>query len=71
MVGKYPVINDTTTLNAAITEDEVRFALISARKGKSLGEDGIPVEVHLNNSCLSYRVNLFNACFETGHIPDI
>ena len=34
MVGKYPVINDTTTLNAAITEDEVRFALISARKGK-------------------------------------
>ena len=71
MVEVYPVINDTTTLNAAITEDEVRFALISASKGKSLGEDGIPVEVLLNNSCLSYLVNLFNACFEAGHIPDI
>ena len=70
MVGVYPVINDTTTLNAVITEDEVRFALISARKGKSLGEDGIPVEVLQNNGCLSYLFNLFNACFEAGHIPD-
>ena len=71
MIGKCPVINDTTRLNAAITEDEVRFALISARKEKSLGEDGIPEEVLLNNSCLSYLVNLFNACFDAGHIPDI
>ena len=69
MIGVYPVINDTTTLNSVITKDEVRFALISARKGKSLGEDGIPVEVLLNNS-LSYLVNLFNACFEAGHISD-
>ena len=61
MVGVYPVITDTTTLNAVITEDEVRFALISARKGKSLGEDDIPVEVLQNNSCLSYLVNIFNA----------
>ena len=71
MSGKYPVINGTTTLNTAITEDEVRSALISARKGESLGEDGISVEVLLNNSCLSYLVNFFNACFEAGDIPDI
>ena len=71
MSGKYPVINDTTLFNAVITEYKVIFALISARKGKSLGEDGIPVEVLLNNSCLSYLINLFNACFEAGHIPVI
>ena len=70
MNGKYPVINDTTTLNAAITEAEVKFALISARKGKSLGEGGIPIEVLLNNSCMSYLVNFFNGCFEAGHFSD-
>ena len=69
MHGVYPVIDDTTTLNANITVDEVRFALVSANKGKAFGEDGIPIEVLHNDSCLSYLVNLFNVCFEEGHIP--
>ena len=66
MHGVYPVIDDTTTLNATITVDEVRFALVSANKGK----DGIPIEVLHNDGCLSYLMNLFNVCFEEGHIPD-
>ena len=69
MHGVYPVIDDTTTLNATITVDEVRFALVSSNKGKAFGEDGIPIEVLHNDSCLSYLVNLFNVCFEEEHIP--
>ena len=37
MLGDYPVIQDTTTLNADITIEEVRFALTSASKEKALG----------------------------------
>ena len=48
MLGDYPVIQDTTTLNADITMEEVRFALTSASKGKALGDDGVPLEVLLN-----------------------
>ena len=70
MSGVYPVICDTTTLNADITVDEVRFALVSAKKGKALGEDGIPIEVLHNDRCLAYLVNLFNVCFMDGYIPD-
>ena len=70
MSGVYPVIFDTTTLNADITVDEVRFALVSAKKGKALGEDGIPIEVLHNDRCLAYLVNLFNVCFMDGYIPD-
>ena len=44
MSAVYPVICDTTTLNADITVDEVRFALVSAKKGKALGKDGIPMK---------------------------
>ena len=70
MSGVYPVICDTTTLNADITVDEVRFALVSAKKGKALGEDGIPIEMLHNDRCLAYLVNLFNVCFMDGYIPD-
>ena len=63
MTGVYPMICATTTLNADITVDEVRFALVSAKKGKALGEDGIPIEVLHNDSSLAYLVNLFNVCF--------
>ena len=56
MLGDYPVIQDTTTLNAAITIEEVRFALTSASKGKALGEDGVPLEVFLNEECTVYLI---------------
>ena len=48
----------------------MQFALVSAKKGKTLGENGIPIEVLHNDRCLSYLANLFNVCFEEGHIPD-
>ena len=70
MCGVYPMICDTTTLNADITVDEVRFALLSAKRGKSLGEDGIPIEVLHNDSSLAYLVNLLNVYFMDGYIPD-
>ena len=69
MSGVYPAICDTTTLNADITVDELRFALFSAKKGKAL-EDGIPIEVLHNDRCLAYLVNLFIVCFMDGYIPD-
>ena len=64
------MICDTTTLNADIPVDEVRIALLSDKRGKALGEDGIPIEVLHNNSSLVYLVNLFNVCFTDGYIPD-
>ena len=71
MVGEYPVLTDTTFLNEPITIDEVRFALTTAKKGKAVGEDEIPMEVLQNKECIAYLVNLYNACFETASIPDV
>ena len=62
MVGKYPVVTDTTSLNEPITIDGVRFALTTAKKGKAVGEDEIPMEVLQNKECIAYLVNLYNAC---------
>ena len=63
------MIQDTTTLNADITIEEVRFALTSSSKGKALGEDGVPLEVLLNEECTVTK--LFNVCFGISAIPDI
>ena len=71
MLGEYPVLTDTTSLNEPITIDEVRFALTPAKKGKAVGEDGIPMEVLQNKECIAYLVYLYNACFETASIPDV
>ena len=71
MVGEYPVLTDTTFLNEPITIDEVRFALTTAKKGKAVGEDEIPMEVRQNKECIAYLGNLYNACFETASIPDV
>ena len=53
------------------TIDEVRFALTTAKKGKAVGEDEIPMEVLQNKECIAYLVSLYNACFETASIPDV
>ena len=39
MVGDYPVLSDTTSLNEPITIDKVRFALTTAKKGKAIGRE--------------------------------
>ena len=49
----------------------MRFALNSASKGKALGEDGVPLEVLLNEECTIYLTKLFNVCFGISAIPDI
>ena len=71
MVGEYPVLTDTTSLNEQITFDEVRFALTTAKKGKAVEGDEFPMEVLQNKECIAYLVNLYNACFETASIPNV
>ena len=71
MVGDYPVLTDTASLNEPITIDDVCFALTNAKKGKTVGHDDIPMEVLQNQECIAYLVNLYNACFETAFISDV
>ena len=63
MLGDYPVIQDTTTLNDERTIEEVSFTLTSSSKGKALGEDGVPLEGLLNEECTVYLTKLFNIFF--------
>ena len=63
-------ILDTTSLNSAITIQEVRLALLRANQGKALGDDRIPVKVLHSNACVSYLVRLFNSCFQSAAVPD-
>ena len=57
-------------MNAEITVEEVRFAVMGAAKGKALGDDNIPVETLQNEVCIQYFVKLFNTCLDAGTIPD-
>ena len=70
-IGQSTSILDTTSLNSAITIQEVRLAGTSAaNQGKALGDDGIPVEVLHRNTSVSYLVRLFNSCFQSAAVPD-
>ena len=42
---------DTSSLDAPITIEEVRYALLKGNKGKALGNDQIPLEVINNQTC--------------------
>ena len=68
--GPQSIHADTSPLNAEITVEEVRFAVIGAAKGKALGDDNIPVETLQNEVCIQYFVKLFNTCLDAGTIPD-
>ena len=61
---------DLTPLGLVITIDEVQGALNRSKNGKSMGDDGIPVEVLRNDWSIAYLVKLFNVCFHTGTVPD-
>ena len=54
MSGNYPVLVDTSTLNTAISAAEVRFALNTAKRGKAMGYDDIPIEVLQSEQCAEY-----------------
>ncbi len=68
--GPHRIMHDTTSLNAIITIDEIRFAVAGAAKGKAVGDDGIPLEVLHNDTCINYLVTLFNVCFDSATIPE-
>ena len=61
---------DLTPLGSVITIDEVQGALNRSKNGKSMWDDGIPVEVLRNDWSIAYLVKLFNVCFHTGTVPD-
>ena len=48
----HPVLTNTTSLNEPITIDEVRYARTTAKKGKAVGHDEIPMEVLQNKECI-------------------
>ena len=50
------------SLDAPITIEEVRYALLKGNKGKALGNDQIPLEVINNQTCTLF-LKLFNFCF--------
>ena len=54
---------DTSSLDATITIEEVRYALLKANKGKALGNDQMPLEVINNQTCTLFLLKLFNFCF--------
>ena len=60
---------DTSPLDAAITIEEVRYAVLKANKGKALGNDQIPLEALDNQTCTLFLLKLFNECFNSCTVP--
>ena len=60
---------DTSSLDATITIEEVRYALLKANKGKALGNDQIPLEPINNQTCTLFLLKLFNFCFTSCTVP--
>ena len=68
--GPSEIKADTSTPNADITVEEVRYAIYDAGKGKATGYGGIPLEVLQNAICINFFVVMFNKCFNSGIIPN-
>ncbi|KAL5015362.1 hypothetical protein ScPMuIL_009632 [Solemya velum] len=62
---------DTSTLNEAISLEEVLKAITNAKSGKAPGVDEIPVEVYKNVSVITTFRQLFNTCFRSGLVPSL
>ena len=56
-------------MNDIITWQEILYALLKAKDGKSPGFDEIPTEVLRNETAKRYLLVLFNKCFESGIVP--
>ena len=61
----------TQSLNCEITSDEVRLSTLSANREKSLRDDGIPIELRNNRSCIVYLTRLFNSCLKSSTVPEL
>jgi len=59
----------TSDLNSGISILDVREAVLSLNMNKSVGDDGIPAEIMMTDSCIHFLHRLFCVCFETGTIP--
>ena len=59
-----------TGMNEHISIFEVKKAVQGAKRNKSCGLDGIPVDVLKNDSAISFLHILFNICFDKGVIPN-
>ena len=69
MEWKGQVANQDRRINNEILMVEVEAAIKSAKSGKAVGIDEIPVETLRNSQSKRFLLELFNACFSTGKIP--
>ena len=60
---------DTSSLGAALTNEEVRYTVLKANKAKALGNDQIPLETLDNQTCILFLLKLFNECFHSYTMP--
>ena len=54
---------------AGITIGEVREAVKRAKRGKSVGEDGVYVETLTGEPCIAFMHKMFDTCFTSAIIP--
>ena len=69
--GRWPPDAATTKVQAAFSLKEVYEALKTLKRGKSVGVDGIPVEVYkcLSDKLIPFFATVFNTLFELGFFP--
>ena len=63
--------NDTALLNKPISEAEVIFSIVNAKRNKAVGIDNLPYEVFKNGLSHKLVLNLLTVCFDSGNIPSI
>ena len=54
---------DTSSLDAVITIEEVRYSFLKANKGKPLGNNQIQLEALDNKTCTLFLLQILNSCF--------
>ena len=65
-----PPYNYNTKLNASITTQEVKKAIISSKNGKSAGPDKLPYKVLKNDPIIDALHKFYVLCFSTGKVPE-
>ena len=64
-------INHIDILNQPLTLDEVRKAVLRAKKRKAVGLDELPAELLQNETAIEILYRIFTHCFENATIPSI
>ena len=63
--------NIDTGIDTPISGEEIRYALLKAKDGKSYGFDALPVEVLRNRTAFGFLLRLFRKCYENGVTPEL